>query len=242
METILKDDNLSLMNDKQKEIVLTQWQKHQHKDYEVDYDVSGEGDFLKGFMVKKDVWDPFLASGRYHAHYFFYHNDLFFNKTVIEIGSGSGLMGIVMAKHGAKKVIMSDISTSAIENIKDNVKKFKFSDICSVVQGDLFENITEKADMITWMIPFFAGNPPKGDAISASMIMPPELFERFLEEAPKYLNKNGVIVIPSFSLGGDLTNPSLVARKFDYIIKTTWLHKSINGIQQGMIYMHELRL
>jgi len=239
---MLKNDNLELMNAEQKEIVLTQWQKHQHEDFEVDYDVSGEGDSLKGFVIKRNVWDPFLASGRYHARYLFYHNDLFFNKTAIEIGSGSGLMGIVMAKHGAKKVIMSDISAPAVENAKENVQKFGFNDICLVVQGDLFENITEKADMITWMIPFFAGNPPKGDTISASMIMPLELFDRFLEEAPKYLNEGGVIVIPSFSLGGDLMDPSLVAKKFGYIIKTTWMHKSINGIQQGMIYMHELRL
>lgn len=242
MQSTLRADHLRLMNDKQKEIVLTQWQKHQHKDFEVDYDVSGEGDLLNGFIIKKNVWNPFLASGRYHAHYLFYHNDLFFNKTVIEIGSGTGLMGIVMAKHGAKKVIMSDISLPSVKNTKDNVKKFGFDNICSVVQGDLFENIKEKADMITWMIPFFAGNPPQGDVISASMIMPPELFEKFLEEAPKYLNEDGVIIIPSFSLGGELTDPSLMAKKFGYIINTTWLHKSINGIQQGMIYMHELRL
>ncbi|MFH1088970.1 MAG: methyltransferase [Candidatus Uhrbacteria bacterium] len=242
MQPTLKEENLKLMNDKQKEIVLTQWQKHQHKNFEVDYDVSGEGDVLKGFIVRNNVWNPFLASGRYHAHYLFYHNDLFFNKTAIEIGSGSGLMGIVMAKYGAKKVIMSDISLLSVENTKENVKKFGFQNICSVVQGDLFENIQEKADMITWMIPFFAGNPPKGDAISASMIMLPELFERFLEEAPKHLNKGGTIIIPSFSLGGDLTDPSLIAKRFDYIVNTTWLHKSINGIQQGMIYMHELRL
>ncbi|MBT4349998.1 methyltransferase [bacterium] len=242
MQTTLNKEGLKLMNNKQREIVLTQWQKHQHENLEVDYDVSGEGDVLKGFMIKKNVWNPFLASGRYHAHYLFYHNNLFFGKTAIEIGSGTGLMGVVMAKHGAKKVIMSDISLASVENSKDNAKKFGLDKICSVIQGDLFENIKEKADVITWMIPFFAGNPPSGDTISASMIMPPELFERFLKKAPEYLNKDGVIIIPSFSLGGDLTDPSLVAKNFNYDIKTTWLHKSINGIQQGMIYMHELRL
>lgn len=242
MEMALKEENLKLMNEDQRKIVLTQWQKHQHEDFEVDYDVSGEDDTLRGFIIKKNVWNPFLASGRYHARYLFYHNSLFYGKTAIEIGSGTGLMGVVMAKYGAKKVIMSDISPESVENSRENAKKFGLEKICSVVQGDLFENIKEKADMITWMIPFFAGNPPAGDKISASMIMPPELFERFLKEAPKYLNEDGVIVIPSFSLGGDLTDPSLVAKKFNYEVEATWLHKSINGIQQGMIYMHELRL
>jgi len=72
METTLTEDNLALMNETQKGIVLTQWQKHQHETHEVEYDMSGEGDMLNGFIVAKGVWDPFLASGRYHARYLFY--------------------------------------------------------------------------------------------------------------------------------------------------------------------------
>lgn len=241
METKLQEKNLELMNEEQRKIVLTQWQKHQHKTHEVDYDVSGEGDILKGFIVAEGVWNPFLASGRYHARYLFYHTDLFQGKDAIEIGSGTGLMSVVMAKYGARRVIASDISPLAVKNTRDNVQKFGLQSRVGIVEGDLFENIKVKADLITWMIPFFPGSPSEGDTISASMIMPPELFERFLDEAPKYLNEDGAIVLPSFSLGGDLTNPEKVARKFGYEIKTPWTHKSINGIQQGMIYMHELR-
>lgn len=240
-QTTLTEENLKLMNEAQKQVVLTQWEKHQHEDFEVDYDVSGEKDILKGLLIKKNVWNPLLASGRYHARYLFYHTSLFKNKTVIEIGSGCGLIGIVMAKYGAKKVIMSDISMPAVENTKQNVKKFELTNALAI-QGDLFENIHEKADLITWMIPFFPGTAEKGDTISASMIMSPELFEKFLIEAKKYLNDGGVILIPSFSLGGNLTNPEVVAKKYGYNIETTWVHKSVNGIQQGMIYMHELRL
>jgi cupin superfamily acireductone dioxygenase involved in methionine salvage len=47
---MLTNANLSLMNDEQKNIVLTQWQKHQHEDFEVYYDVSGQGDMLQGFV------------------------------------------------------------------------------------------------------------------------------------------------------------------------------------------------
>jgi methylase of polypeptide subunit release factors len=137
---------------------------------------------------------------------------------------------------------MSDISPLAVDNSRENVKRYGLESRVSVVQGDLFENIHEKANMITWMIPFFSGSPPKGDTISASMMMPPGLFKRFLKEAPKYLYNNGLIVIPSFSLGGELTNPEIVGNRLEYDVKTTWSHNSINGIQRGMIYMHELRL
>lgn len=237
----LREDALALMNPAQRKVVLTQWEKHQHEDHEVDYDVSGEGDWLRGFIINKSVWDPFLASGRYHARYLFYHSNLFRNKTVIEIGSGTGLMSVVMAKYGAKKVIMSDISSAAVQNSEDNVKKFGLENICSITQGDLFENIKGKADMITWMIPFFPGDPPKNDTISASMIMPPQLLMEFIGKAHEYLNKGGVIIVPSFSLGGHLINPFYIGKKCGYKVETTWSHESINGLQRGMIYMHELR-
>lgn len=233
------------LNPAQKEIVLTQLEKHQHKDHEVDYDVSGDGDVLKGFLVKEGVWNPFLASGRYHARYLFYNNNLFNGKTAIEIGSGTGLMGVVMAKYGAKRVIMSDISKPSVENTQENIRRFGLGDIATVVQGDLFENVNESADLITWMIPFF---PQKGSAglctntILSSMLMSPELFKRFLHKAKPYLNEGGVMLLPSYSLGGKLTNPSIVGREMGYHVRTTWTHNSINGIQRGLLYMHELRL
>ena len=238
----LTEENLVLMNETQRKIVLTQWQRHQHETHEVEYDVSGEGDILKGFIVAKGVWDPFLASGRFHARYLFYNNHLFFGKTAIEIGCGTGLMSVIMAKYGAKKVIASDISKPAVENTAENVKKFGFSNKVEIVQGDLFENIKEKADLITWMIPFFPGTTQEGDTISASMIMPPELFERFLKDAKQYLNPDGVILIPSYSLGGEFTDPMKIAPKLGYDVKRTWTHNSINGIQQGLLYMDELRI
>lgn len=240
---MLNEDVLKLMDENQRKIVLLQQEKHLHEDFEIDFDVSGEGDVLKGFFIQKGVWDFLKASGRYHARYMFYHNtDLFVGKTAIEIGTGTGIMSIVMAKYGAKKVIASDISGIAVKNAEENVKRFGCGGIVEVIQGDLFENIKESADCILWMIPFFPGFPQDGDTISASMIMDPALFERFLNDAKKHLNPNGVLVICSYSLGGKLTDPVVVGAKLGYSVKTTWQHHSINGIQQGMIYMHELRI
>jgi methylase of polypeptide subunit release factors len=242
METNLTEENLRLMNEPQRKIVLTQSEKHKHKTHEVDYDVSGEGDVLAKFSVNEKVFCPFLSSARYHARFLFYNTHLFLNKTVIDMGSGTGILGIVMAKYGAKKVIASDISPFAIQNTLENIKKFGLKDKVEIVQGDLFGNINKKADLIVWNIPFFPGNPPKGDTISASMMMPPELFERFLKEAKNYLNPGGVIVIPSYSLGGDLTDPKLVGERQGYNVERVWQHKSINGIQRGLLYIDELRL
>ena len=241
-KTPLTEKNLALMNETQKEIVLTQWQKHQHETHEVDYDVSGEGDLLKGFSVNKDVFCPFLSSARYHARYLFYNSHLFLDKVVIDIGSGTGILGIVMAKYGAKKVIMSDISKPAVKNSMENAEKFSLKEKVKIIQGDLFENITEKSDLIVWNIPFFSGTTPDGDTISASMIMPPELFERFLIESKNYLKQEGTIIIPSYSLGGKLNDPMNIAPKFGYEVKRKWAHDSLNGIQKGLLYIDELKI
>jgi tRNA G37 N-methylase Trm5 len=238
------------LNPSQKEIVLTQFQRHQHEDHVVDYDVSGDGDVLKGFLVKKGVWNPFLASGRYHARYLFYNNHLFYGKTAVEIGCGTGLMSVVMAKYGANKVIASDISNESVKNTQENIQRFGLEGIASVVQGDLFENINESTDLITWMIPFFPEYGAIGlrslqdmqNPILSSMLMTPDLFKKFLNDAKSYLNENGILLLPSYSLGGKLTNPAIVGREMGYHVRTTWTHNSTNGIQRGLLYMHELRL
>lgn len=238
----MKTKNLELLTDEQRKFVKKQWNKHQHKSFKIDYDVSGEGDVLKGFCIDEGVWNPLIASGRYHARYFFYHSNLFQDKIVIEIGCGTGLVGVSMAKYGAKKVIMSDISPLAIKNTEKNVRKFGLTEKTDVIKSDLFEGIENKADLITWMIPFFPSTDDDHDTISASMLMSQKLFERFLIDAKKYLNAGGCVVIPSYDFGGSMTDPRVVALKFGYRVVTTWSHVSVNNLQRGKIHMHELYL
>jgi 16S rRNA G1207 methylase RsmC len=238
-ETTLPESTLAGMNEVQREIVTRQKKIHSHETHEVDFDVTGEGDYLKKFILAKGVFSPFASSARYHARFLFYNSHYFQDKTVFDIGCGSGILGIVMAKYGAKKVIMSDVSKPALENTKLNVKKFGFEEVCEIRESDLFSNISEKADIIIWNIPFFVGNPPKGDTISASMIMTPDLFNRFLKEAKNHLNPNGVIIVPSYSIGGHDPLVSGIAQ--GYVCKRMWKHDSISGIQKGWLYIDELR-
>lgn len=239
-ETTLKEENLAKMNEIQRSIVIRQKQIHAHETHEVDYDVTGEGDYLKGFVLMKGVFSPFASSARYHARFLFYNSHYFQDKTVLDIGCGSGILGTVMAKYGAKKVIMSDVSKLALENTSVNVKKFVLDKLCEIRESDLFANIPEKADTIIWNIPFFEGIPPEGDTISASMIMTKELFNRFLIEAKDHLNPQGVILVPSYSLGGH--DPMISGLEQGYEVKRVWKHDSVSGIQKGLLYIDELRL
>jgi methylase of polypeptide subunit release factors len=237
-QTTLQEENLALMDETQRKIVLTQWDLHQHETHAVDFDVTGEGDYLKSFTLMKGVFSPFASSARYHARFLFYHSHYFQNKVVFDIGCGSGILGVVMAKYGAQKVLMSDVSQYALENTQKNVGHFGLEKICEVRKSDLFSHIPEKADTIIWNIPFFQGKPPEGDTISASMMMTSNLFNRFLKEAKDHLNPQGIVLVPSYSLGGH--DPLISGNQQGYNGKRVWKHDSTSGIQKGWLYIDEL--
>lgn len=70
------------------------------------------------------------------------------NDVVLDIGTGSGILGITAAKLGAKKVIGGDLDKTAVEVAKENIKQNKVSDIMEVKYGDLLEITNEKGNII----------------------------------------------------------------------------------------------
>ena len=69
----------------------------------------------------------------------------------MDIGCGSGILGIVAAKVGAGQVICSDLDPNAVLVAKENVQKNHVTDQIQVYAGDLTEvpaMKTVKADLI----------------------------------------------------------------------------------------------
>lgn len=69
-------------------------------------------------------------------------------QTVFDIGCGSGILSIVSAKLGAKKVIGVDIDEVSIRVSNENTKLNNVSHIVEVRKGHLLDAIDEKADLI----------------------------------------------------------------------------------------------
>jgi len=241
-KNIMKLTKFTKLTSQQKKQVLLQWKKHQHKKIlRVKIPLSGHGELLNDFLVFPKVWNPIIVSARYHASYLFYNNErLFAGKKVLDMGCGTGLMAIVMGLHGSKQVIASDISLSAVKNTEANVKKFKINKIVKVIQGNLFENISGKFDFITFMQPYFGDNPPHGDTIAASMLDSGNLIKIFLEQVPKYLNTDGIIMMPFYSKAGETNNPMIQGPKYGFKVSTTFQAVSGTGLQTGEISIHEL--
>ena len=124
-------------------------------------------------------------------------------KSVLDMCTGSGCIAISIALFGKPfKVAASDISHKALEVARENAKSLKAGEI-SFIQGDMFENVTDKFDIIV-------SNPPYIETGEIDELMPevrdyiPRLaldgdidglkFYRIIsKEAVKKLNKNGRI-------------------------------------------------
>ena len=74
----------------------------------------------------------------------FVHNDT----TVFDIGCGSGILSIIAAKLGAKKVIGVDLDAVAVDVSLQNIKHNNVENIVDVKLGNLMDTIHEKADVV----------------------------------------------------------------------------------------------
>ncbi|HPG92092.1 MAG TPA: 50S ribosomal protein L11 methyltransferase [Clostridia bacterium] len=70
------------------------------------------------------------------------------NKTVLDIGCGSGVLGLCAAKLGAQKVTLIDNDDLAADTAKRNIALNNFEKICLAKQGNLADDTNEKYDIV----------------------------------------------------------------------------------------------
>lgn len=120
---------------------------------------------------------------------------------IIDVGTGSGCLAITLAKLFPKiKIYALDISEKALKIAKLNAKKHNIKNI-KFIQSDLLKRAPEKANLIIANLPYV-----KTKKISGELKFEPEIalnggknglkiIREFLKQAPKYLKKNGKILI-----------------------------------------------
>lgn len=128
-----------------------------------------------------------------------------FRGTFLEIGAGTGLIGITAAVSGAD-VLMTDVDPTAVSNTAHNAAKNGVE--VEVRQGSLFETVRKHYDVIAFNPPYL----PSIREADASL----EDWERralvsgrdgldltvqFLEQCADYLNKGGKAYLLASSVG-----------------------------------------
>ncbi|WP_026674634.1 50S ribosomal protein L11 methyltransferase [Alkalihalobacterium bogoriense] len=95
--------------------------------------------------------------------------------TVIDVGTGSGVLSIAAAKLGAKSVLALDLDDVAVKSAQTNVELNQVEHIVSVKQNNLIEGIHESKDVIV-----------------ANILA--EIIVRFVEDAAKVLKQDGIFI------------------------------------------------
>lgn len=68
--------------------------------------------------------------------------------SVIDVGTGSGVLAVTAAKLGAYPVLAVDVDPVAVSVAKENAIMNKVADQIEVLQGDLLRSVTQHADMV----------------------------------------------------------------------------------------------
>lgn len=130
---------------------------------------------------------------------------------MLDMGIGSGILAKTAQKFlPPKNITAIDINPEAVKALQK--QKFK------TIQSDLFENIKQKFDLITFNAPYLPLDPrePKSSQLATTGGSEgDEISLKFLKQANQHLNKNGKIF---------LLISSLTPQKR---IKETWSHKIV---------------
>ncbi|MFA5993211.1 MAG: methyltransferase [Candidatus Pacearchaeota archaeon] len=234
----------------QKEQVERQLRQHNRNDVKAKLTIKEGEDFE--LIIKRGVFgSDFMSSGMYLVRFLYHHQDLFSNKLCLDMGCGSGIQGLVMARYGAKHVDLADINKKAVENTKENIKLHNLQKKTKAYVSDLFTNLPKdkKYEVILFNHPFYSeeaenfGKEFFDDVIlRKSMLGGTELIKRFFREVKSHLkDKNSLIIMPYFHFAGKENDPARHVKDYDLYVFNEERIKSNQGIQLGEISMYVIK-
>jgi len=168
------------------------------------------------FTVFNDVYEPaedsFLIAGNLEVNP---------NEDIVDIGAGCGISSIISAKK-ARRVVAIDVNPNAVKCVKYNAVANGVSDKIDVIQGDLFGPLRKDAvfDLILFNAPYL---PIKSEKINSWVdcawsggATGRRIISRFIRDAPKYLKRNGRILLVQSTLSNiEKTVEQFTKRGFD---------------------------
>ena len=200
--------------------------------------------FLAAFDLELVVLSGVFSPKYFHGwEIFTRHFPIEKNEDVLEIGCGTGITSIYLAKHGAKKVIAVDISPEAVRNTQENITINKVENIEARV-SDIFSTINneEKFHTIYWNLPFIY----KPSSYQYRSMLERGLFdpgyqytERFLAEAPRFLHHGGRVLVGMGDFG-DVPRFMSLAREYGYNIRLVVSEKSVE-VNPVTFQLYELK-
>jgi len=118
------------------------------------------------------------------------------NEQVLDMGTGSGVIGIMAAKRGAH-VLAVDINPAAVALADENARLHNLTDRWCCMKSDLFARLdpTEKFDWIAFNPPYFPHPAHRLQEAAWHAGENYETIDRFLSQAKSFLQTSGRIVL-----------------------------------------------
>jgi methylase of polypeptide subunit release factors len=167
---------------------------------------------------------------------------------VLDMGTGTGILGFVAAKAGAAKVILTDKSPNAIENARLNIQRLGLQNTTEIRgPADLFDEVEREVfDIIIFNPPWILGE-PKTLYDEAIYDQEQQTITRFLSQVNNYLAPRGRLLLLysdiSQSTGeGSLDKLNELLKENDLSITSQW-HKNRRSHVLGSrerVYLFEI--
>lgn len=156
------------------------------------------GGFNIELEVSDDAFQPTLTTKLMAKHL-----SIKEDSSVLDLGCGVGILGILAALRGATKVVAVDVMAEACGLAKLNALRNRVQDRLRVLCGSLFEpvqaekfdiilnDVSGVADEVARLSPWYPPSIPTGGVDGADVIVP------MLLEAPRHLKPGGVLYFPT---------------------------------------------
>ena len=121
---------------------------------------------------------------------------------VLEIGTGTGAVGIALLKMRIDHLVMTDISPKAIRCARGNLRRNQLS--AELIHSSLFQGLDTEFNLIVFNPPYLPQEEKEPDDLLTKALcggrQGHETMQRFLERLPLYLKDDGKAVIILSSL------------------------------------------
>ena len=150
----------------------------------------------KEFLVYPDTFWPFADSLPLVEHFRIEPGE-----SVLDVGTGSGVIGIFACYRGAARVVGVDINPAAVRSATHNVQAHGFAGTMQVLQSDLFTALgDQRFDVVTANLPF--RNKPAHDVVAMSQWDTGfRTNTRFFEQVGQHLNPKGRLYFVQSNFG-----------------------------------------
>lgn len=138
------------------------------------------------------------------------------DKTVLDIGTGTGVLAIAALRHNAEMVVATDIEDAALKLAHQNFQQNRVADRVKLIRSDLLQNINGQFDLIIANLPLIGKAWGESDQAIAAM------WERLFATAPRHLTPQGrmYFTLASFADEAQILDIALEAKQSLEVIIT----------------------